>query len=112
MIRQKLAQLEIEAEVAKLLYYQLPYMLDKAKTPSYQSAMEKMFATEMAQRITNKGMQALGLYGQLVRGSKRVPLNGNVEHDYRNSIVETIYAGTSEIMRSIIAQRGLGLPRN
>jgi 3-oxocholest-4-en-26-oyl-CoA dehydrogenase alpha subunit len=111
LIRQKLAQVAIELEVAKLLYYQLAYMLDKDKIPNYQSSMEKMFATELAQRITNTGMEVLGLYGQLTRRSKWVPLAGKVEHDYRGSVVDTIYAGTSEIMRNIIAQRGLSLPR-
>lgn len=111
LIRQKLAQMAIELEVAKLLYYQLAYILDKGSIPNYQSSMEKMFATEMAQRITRTGMEALGLYGQLTKGSRWAPLAGKVEHDYRGSIVETIYAGTSEIMRTIIAQRGLGLPR-
>jgi len=111
LIRQKLAKMSIELEVAKLLYFQLPYMLDKGKVPNYQSSMEKFFATEVAQRISNTGMEVLGLYGQLKEESKWAPLNGKVEHLYRWSVVETIYAGTSEIMKNIMAQRGLGLPR-
>jgi len=111
LVRQKLAQMAIELEVAKLLYYQLPHMLDKGVIPNYQSSMEKVFVSEVVQRITNRGMEILGLYSQVRKGSKRAPLRGNVEYYYRWSIVETIWAGTSEIQRSIIAQRGLGLPR-
>ncbi len=111
LIRQKLSQMAIELEITKLLYYQLPHMLDKGLIPNYQSSMEKMFATEVAQRVTKAGMEVLGLYGQLKEGSIRVPLAGKVEHYYRWSVVETIYAGTSEIQRNIIAMRGLGLPR-
>jgi len=55
-------------------------------------------------------MEVLGLYGQLKRGSKWAALAGKVEHYHRWSIVETIYAGTNEIQRNIIAHRGLGLP--
>ena len=73
--------------------------------------MEKMFVTEVMQRITETGMEILGLYGQLRRGSKCAPLAGKVELFHRWSVVETIYGGTSEIQRTIIAQRGLGLPR-
>ncbi|MFA4911314.1 MAG: acyl-CoA dehydrogenase family protein [Desulfobacteria bacterium] len=111
LIRQKLAQLSTEIEVTRLLYYQLAHILDKGGIPNYQSSMEKTFATECAQRIVNVGMDILGLYGQLKEGSKWSQLKGKVEKFYRTSIVETIYAGTSEIQRNIIAQRGLKLPR-
>ncbi|MFH1090091.1 MAG: acyl-CoA dehydrogenase family protein, partial [Pseudomonadota bacterium] len=111
LIRQKLAQIAIEMEASKLLYYQLPYMLDQHKIPNYQSSMEKMFATELSQKIAGTGMEILGLYSQLKAGDKRAPLAGRVEHYYRESVVETIYAGTSEIQRNIIADRGLNLPR-
>jgi alkylation response protein AidB-like acyl-CoA dehydrogenase len=111
LIRQRLAQLSIEIEVTRLLYYQLAHILDKGGIPNYQSSMEKTFATELSQRITNVGMDILGLYGQLKEGSKWVQLRGQVEKYYRNSVVQTIVAGTSEIQRNIIAQRGLGLPR-
>lgn len=111
LIRQKLAQMDIELEASRLLYYQLAFMLDNEMIPNYQSSMEKMFATEVAQRICNTGMEVLGLYGQLKEDDKLAPLSGKLEFFYRSSVVETIYAGTSEIQRNIIAERGLGLPR-
>ncbi len=110
LIRQKLAQLSTEIEVVRLLYYQLAYIMEKGGIPNYQSSMEKTFTAECAQRITNVGMDILGLYGQLKEGSKWVQLKGKMEKLYRNSIVLTIYGGTSEIQRNIIAMRGLGLP--
>jgi alkylation response protein AidB-like acyl-CoA dehydrogenase len=111
LIRQKLSQMAVELEVTRLLYYQLAHMLDKGTIPNYQSSMEKMFATEVAQRVANTGMEVMGLCGQLKEGSRWAPLAGRVEHFYRWSVVETVYAGTSEIQRNIIALRGLGLPR-
>jgi alkylation response protein AidB-like acyl-CoA dehydrogenase len=111
VIRQKLAQLATELEVAKLFYYQLPYLLDKGQIPNYQSSMEKLFVSEMDQRITNVGMELLGLSGQLKEGSKWASLGGKFGYFYRQCVVETIYGGTSEIQRNIMATRGLGLPR-
>jgi len=110
LIRQKLAQLAMEFEANRLLYYRLAFMLDSGQIPNYQSSMQKLFATETAQHVANTCMEVLGLYGQLKKGSKWAALAGEVEQLCRTSVVETIYAGTSEVQRNIIAQRGLKLP--
>jgi alkylation response protein AidB-like acyl-CoA dehydrogenase len=110
LVRQKLAQIAIEMDVCDLLFYSLAHILDTGKIPNYQSSMQKAFATESVQRLTNACMEVLGLFGQLKRDSKWAPLAGRVEHQHRWSIVETIYAGTNEVQRNIIALRGLGLP--
>lgn len=110
LVRQKLAQLKIELEVDRLLYYRLAHMIDCGQTPNYQASMQKVFATETAQKITNAGMDILGHHGQLKTGSRHAAMSGMMEWYYRTSVVETIYAGTSEIQRNIIALRGLKLP--
>lgn len=111
LVRQKLAQLAVELEANRLLYYRLAHMLDKGQVPNYQASMQKLFATEVAQHIANTGMEILGPFGQLKKGSPEAVLSGLMEQVYRTSVVETIYAGTSEIQRGIIALRGLELPR-
>ena len=110
LVRQKLAQVAIELEASKLLYYSLAHILDSGQIPNYQTSMQKIFATETAQRLSNTCMEVLGLFGQLKRDSKWAALAGQVEHRYRWSVVESIYAGTNEVQRNIIALRGLGLP--
>jgi hypothetical protein len=110
VIRQKLAEMAIELELSSLLYYQLAYILDKGEVPNYQSSMQKMFATETAHRLADIATQIIGPLGQLQSGSKWAPLHGEAELHYRWGFIETVYAGTSEIMRNIIALRGLGLP--
>ena len=109
-VRRKLAQLAVEIEANRHLYYRLAFMLDKGQIPNYQSSMQKLFATEVAQRIANTAMDVLGMFSLLRKGSKWEALSGMAEHIYRTSVVETIYAGTSEVQRNIIAMRGLGLP--
>jgi alkylation response protein AidB-like acyl-CoA dehydrogenase len=109
-VRQRLAQMAIELEANRHLYYRLAHILDKDQIPNYQSSMQKLFATETAQHITNVGMDTLGFHGQLKKGSKEAVLEGLMEQSYRSSVVETIYAGTSEVQRGIIATRGIKLP--
>jgi len=111
LIRQSMAQMRMELETCRLLYYQLACMLDKGTIPSYQSAMEKMFVTEYAQRLADAALEILGQFGQLTQSSIETRLHGRVEQLYRKAVVETIYGGSSEIMRNIIAVRGLNLPR-
>lgn len=110
LVRQKLAQMATELEICELLYYQLPCMLEQEKPTGYMSSMEKLFVTEVMQRVATAGMEILGLFGQLKKGSAMVPLDGMVELFSRWSVVETIYGGTSEIQRNIIALRRLKLP--
>jgi alkylation response protein AidB-like acyl-CoA dehydrogenase len=112
LIRQSMAQMRMELEVCRMLYYQLAYMLDKETIPSYQSSMEKMFVTEYSQRLADAALEILGQFGQLTKDSPGVRLSGKAEQLYRKAVVETIYGGSSEIQRNIIAQRGLNLPRS
>jgi hypothetical protein len=111
LVRQKFAQMRIELEANKHLYYRLAHMLDHKQVPNYQASMQKLFATETGQRIAGACMEILGMFGQLKEGSKHAVLGGNLEYLYRTSIVQTIYAGTSEVQRNIMALRGLELPR-
>jgi alkylation response protein AidB-like acyl-CoA dehydrogenase len=111
LTRQKLAELAIEIESARLLALRVAWMLDNDKIPNYEAAMLKMVVTETEQKMVNTAMQIFGQYGQLQKGSKRAVLDGKFERNYRDSLENLITRGTSEIMRNIIAQRGLGLPR-
>jgi hypothetical protein len=67
-------------------------------------------ADELGQRVMALGMDVLGQYGPLRRGARAARLAGIVEHQYLASVGHTIAGGTSEILRSTIATRGLGLP--
>jgi 3-oxocholest-4-en-26-oyl-CoA dehydrogenase alpha subunit len=111
LIRHKLAEMAIEIEVARLINYHVAWMQQRGLIPNYQASVAKTFGTELHQRLANTGMQLLGLYGALDEKSKWTQLKGKIQYLYLWTVGETIYAGSNEIQRSIIAQRGLGLPR-
>ncbi|MFC2039409.1 acyl-CoA dehydrogenase family protein [Chloroflexota bacterium] len=110
LVRKKLAELAIEVEIVRCLTHRHAWLRDRGLVPNYEASMIKMFSTELEQRLFQCGVEMLGLYGQLQEGSKWAPLNGRVERGCRSSTHGTIFGGTSQIMRNIIALRGLGLP--
>jgi alkylation response protein AidB-like acyl-CoA dehydrogenase len=110
-IRQKLADMAIEINVARNLVRRVAWLQDKEIIPSYESAILKVFVTELYQRVAKGGIEILGPCGLLRKDSKHSVLQGMMEHHFRASFVTTIGGGSSEIMRNIIAFRGLGLPR-
>ncbi len=112
IIRQKLANLAIEINSAKLLALRVAWMLNNRQVPNYEAAMLKLLVSETEQRLVNTAMQIFGLYGQIQEGSRWAQLNGKYERIYRDSLESLITRGTSEIMRNVIAGRGLGLPRD
>ncbi|MGH8060213.1 MAG: acyl-CoA dehydrogenase family protein [Candidatus Entotheonellia bacterium] len=111
VIRQKLAQMSVEVDIARAIAYRVGTVINNKQVPGPESPALKVFRSELSQRLAQVGMELLGLYGQLRPGSKWAPLKGQIENQYLTSISGTIAAGTSEIQRNIIAERGLSLPR-
>lgn len=109
-IRQRIGELATQIEVVRLFGVRIACMLNKGTVPNYQAAMAKAFGSEVEHELANTWMQLLDLYGRLEVGSEGAPLNGRIEHWYLETIRGLLTRGTSEIMRNIIALRGLGLP--
>ena len=110
-VRRKLARRFVEAEVSRGMSYKVAWMQSQGMVPNAEASMSKMYGTELTQRVARTGMEILGMAGQLSEGSKWAPLQGHIQRSYLMSTSSTIAAGTSEIQRNIIAQRGLGLSR-
>ena len=109
--RQALAQLKVEAEIGRLICYRLAWLHDKGMATTHDATMVRLYSTELLKRAARVAIELLGLYGQLDKGDSRAPLHGWFKHLYLSSIGITIAAGTSEILKNIIASSGLKLPR-
>jgi len=111
VVRSKLAELAVDLDVGRTLAYRVAWMLSKNMVPNYEASMLKVFAYELSYRILRTGTQVMRHYGQLDMGSKWSPLEGRLANLYLTAPGFITAAGTHEIQRNIIAQRGLGLPR-
>ena len=110
-VKAKLAELAIENQVGRYLSLRVASMQSRGQIPNYESSAAKVYHSEYGQRLAGAGLNILGLYGVLDEESKHARLRGRFARTYLTSIGSTIAAGTSEIQRGIIAQRGLGLSR-
>jgi alkylation response protein AidB-like acyl-CoA dehydrogenase len=109
-VRSKLAQLQVEYEVGRLLTYRVALVIDEGRAPNTEASMAKAYSTSFEQHLAMLAMDILGLYGSLVEESKYEVLSGMAPASFLASKGYSLQAGTSEILRNIFAQRGLGLP--
>jgi len=89
-----------ELDAAQLLVLRAAFLKEKKMPFSKEASMAKLFTTETARRVTLKSIQILGGYGYI----KEYP----VERYHRDVIVTTLYEGTSEIQRHVIARSIFG----
>jgi 3-oxocholest-4-en-26-oyl-CoA dehydrogenase alpha subunit len=109
---ERLARMAIDEEVARLLMLRMRWMTTSGQLPGVEGSMQKLFKTETAQRHYSDTLDILGVEGLLEPGAGGAPGNGRFEADFRTAVVDTIRGGSSEILREIISERRLGLPRN
>jgi len=112
IMRQKIAACYIESEAMRLTSLRHLTTQLRGAPPGPEGSMEKLFWSEMFQRMLELALAIEGPYAQLASGDRRAPSSGRWPHLYLYSRGRTIAAGTSEIQRGIIAQRVLGLPRD
>jgi alkylation response protein AidB-like acyl-CoA dehydrogenase len=110
-IRHKFAEFMLSYEVGRTLSYRVAWMQSRKMVPNYEASIAKIFGTELRQKVANFAINALGLAGQLTEGPWAA-LQGRAVKEYLQTVSLTIAAGTSEINRNIVAQRGLGMPRD
>lgn len=110
-IRRELAILHRDLEIANLYGLKTASMIEAGLVPNKEASIQKVFGTELRTRLAGWAMAALALHGQLRKDDPRSPLGGELEASYRKAPPGRFGGGTNEVMRNIVAQRGLGLPR-
>jgi butyryl-CoA dehydrogenase len=90
-----LADMATEIDAARLLVWRAATLKDRGVRHSAESAMAKLYASEMSERVTSKAIQIHGGYGYVKEY--------DVERHWRDSRITEIYEGTSEIQRLVIS---------
>ena len=98
-IQFKLADMATEIDAARLLALRAAHLKNQKVRHTSESAVAKLFASEMATRVAHQALQVYGGYGY----SKEY----DMERHYRDARITEIYEGTSEIMRIVISSQAL-----
>ncbi len=106
----RLAGLVADVEAATLMGYEAASLLAEGTIPTVQVSTEKIFTSELRQRIADTAMDLLGPAGLLAHRNSEAPLAGAYERLYRTAPLLRFGAGTNEVLRDVIAQRGHALP--
>jgi alkylation response protein AidB-like acyl-CoA dehydrogenase len=111
-VRLEIADRKIETEVLFNFAFRIVSMQNKGLVPNYEASVNKLFGSELHQKLSRTGTKAFGLYANVWdTRSAQAPMRAHFTHDYVRSVPHTIFSGSSEIQRNVIATRGLGLPR-
>ena len=107
-LRHRMAEHHIAVQVLRTMAYNIASMQGSGLVPTREAQMAKLFGAELQQKIGLTALQVFGMEGQASRPGSRA---FRYQYTLLRSVANTIEGGTSEVQRSVIAQRGLGLPR-
>jgi len=110
ILRDRIAREWIELQALKYTNYRALTALTKTGIPGPEGSASKLVWSEANQRLTKLALEILGSHAQLTDGGGYA--DGYWQYQQLRSRGNTIEAGTSEILRNIVAERVLGLPRS
>ncbi|MCZ6784915.1 MAG: acyl-CoA dehydrogenase family protein [Proteobacteria bacterium] len=111
LVRQKLAQFATEVAILRMSAYRNASELEHSGVPGPEGSTLKLLWADLDQRVKATAIEILGPRGLVPKGDPLAVDDGYWAHELLWSRAASIYAGTSEIQKNIIAHRVLGLPR-
>ncbi|MDI1240000.1 MAG: acyl-CoA dehydrogenase [Polaromonas sp.] len=111
LVRDRVGELTAQIESARLLAIQTAEIIQRGLVPQYEAAISKVYGSELMERLAEAAFDLLGTGAALERGCVSALVDGRFEYAVRDAPLYTIGGGTNEIQRTLIALRGLGLPR-
>lgn len=109
-VRDTMAQMEIEFSIGRLLCYYTAWIVDQGRSPTTEAALCKAFCTQFEQRLNDFATRVVGPVSQIRAGAKCAAFEGELALAYLWSPSYTLQGGSVEILKNIVALRGLGLP--
>ncbi len=110
-VRDRLARCSEDVRAAELLAWRVVWLAAVGSAINVEASMAKLLGAVVFQRVCEACLDVMGPAGIVSVDDDPDGAAGFVEEAWRHSKVTSIYGGTNEVQRNIIARRGLGLPR-
>ncbi len=112
VLRQRMVEIECKMKASEYHGHRLLTMSARGEEPGMAGLVTKLYATQLGYELGKLAMDAMGDRGTLASGERSAPAGGMFVHAYMWSLGILIAGGTANIQRNLIAERGLGLPRD
>ncbi len=109
--RQKIARLVVDNDVMYSNGIRMLANMADGKVPGPEASLEKLFWSEFDKRFRETALDLLGPAGQLLREAPGASADVDWAREFLWSRAETIFSGSSEVQKNIVAKRALGLPQ-
>lgn len=109
LVRERLARMAMEAQVADLLDLRVAFLDAEGEKPGPVSAL---FGPESYVRASAAAVDIAGAAGMIDWTDPECAVDGALDAHYRSAVASTIYGGSSEVLRSLIVENRLGFPRS
>jgi alkylation response protein AidB-like acyl-CoA dehydrogenase len=111
LLRQEIAQLAIDVEAMRLNSYRGLTRMLRGEQPGPEGSINKLMWSEVNQRLCDTALEVVGAQSLLGEGEELAEAEGRWSYAMLRSRANSIEGGTSEVLRNILAERVLGLPR-
>ena len=110
--QRNLAEVYSHLEAMRVMNARMSWMLDQHEmNPVFPSAV-KVYSTETMLELCRLLMDIVGPHATIAAGSEGAVLHGDLEHEHRRALINTFGGGVVEVLRGLIANFGLGMPRH
>lgn len=110
-VRQDIARFAARSKIQKLLGYRVQTRAARRQSTAWDGPLTKIWFSELNLEVVEYGLELQGARGALAEGDPLAYQDGRWQDDFLYARAWTIAGGSNEIMRNLIAERGLGLPR-
>jgi alkylation response protein AidB-like acyl-CoA dehydrogenase len=111
-VQAALAETYSYLEAMRVMNSRMSWQLDEADIDAVFPSAIKVYSTEIIIEVCRLLMDIVGPHSLIRPGSPGVALMGDLEHEYRRSTINTFCGGVVEVLRGLVANYGLGLPRH